>query len=181
MAGCARPSVKDANDRDLARSLADPGTRQGAIAIILASGNSKVRLLLSWSRNPPSEVDETELDVGLAQAFGQLRTKEAIPFLIKNINLKRFVGNDAWTRAPEVIEGWMPAVAALIQIGPESSKALIRAWDRMSPDDRLGAIFVVSRIKGVPEARAFLLSALGEANMQRRRAEEGLGFLDAQQ
>jgi len=82
-------------------------------------------------------------------------------------------------KAPEVIERRLPAVVALIQIGAEASKALISAsWECMATEDRLAAIFVVSRIKDVPEARALLAQALGEANMQRHWADEGLKLLD---
>jgi hypothetical protein len=43
----------------------------------------------------------------------------------------------------------------------------------------LAALFVVSRIAGVPGAKEFVLQALGEANLQRHWAEDGLKSLDA--
>ena len=174
--------AKEASDQELARLLANNRTRQSAVAKILASANGKGPLLLSWTRKPPAHVDEYELCIGLADAFGSLKTKEAIPFLIKNIGVRRtrYVDLNPWLKAPEVIEEAFPAMAALIQIGPDASKALVRASRKpMVSEDRLAAIFAVSRIKDVPEARAFLTSTLGEANQERHWAEEGLKLLDA--
>jgi hypothetical protein len=167
-------------DRRLARLLAHEGTRQGAIAEVSASGSNKVSLLLSWARNPPTGVDGYELSIGLADAFGKLKTREAIPFLIANISRRRvrYVDLSPWLKTDEVIENTFPALAALVQIGPEASRALIRAARApMPPEDRLAAIFVVSRVEGVPEARDFLASALGYANLERDRAARGLKFL----
>ena len=111
-------------------------------------------------------MDEFELYVGLAEAFGKLKTKEAIPFLIKNISLQRGTPSpNIWMKAPRAIELRLPAVFALIQIGPEASKMLIRApREELMDEDRLAAIFVVSRIPGVPEAREFVASAFGDPN-----------------
>jgi hypothetical protein len=79
-----------------------------------------------------------------------------------------------------VIEERLAAAKALIRIGADASRALIHAsWEAMSPEDRLAAIFVVSRIQGVPESREFLLSTLAEANMERYWAENGLKPLEA--
>jgi len=44
---------------------------------------------------------EHDLNVGLAEAFGRLKAKEAIPFLIKNITLKRGALDDT----PNLVEG----------------------------------------------------------------------------
>lgn len=179
--GCVDASAQDASDQELAQRLANDRTRQSAVAKILASGRRRVPLLLSWARKPPADVDQYQLYIGLADAFGQLQTKEAIPFLIKNISLDRTRPADfaPWLKAPQVIEKTFPAVAALIQIGPEASKALIRApWERAEAERRLAAIFAVSRIRD-QAARGFLASALGQANMERYWAEEGLKLLDA--
>jgi hypothetical protein len=142
-----------------------------------------VPLLLSWARTPPSQIDEFDLHdlrVGLAVAFGQLKTKKAVPFLIKNINLQMGLipRPNIWLKAPEAVEAALPAVVALIQIGPVASRELMDIWQQLDPDDRLAAIFVVSRVKGVPGAREFLHTVLSEANIQRFWAEEGLKALD---
>jgi hypothetical protein len=36
-------------------------------------------------------VDKHKLYIGLADAFGEMKTREAIPFLIKNISLQRWL------------------------------------------------------------------------------------------
>lgn len=177
MAGCAVPSSQDRGDQELARQLANASTRQSAVAKILASGSAKIVLLLSWTLKPPAQVDKYELYIGLADALGQLRAREAIPFLIDNIGLRRTREVDLapWLKTDQVIEWTFPAVAALIQIGPDASKALIRASRRpMVAEHRIAVIFAVSRIRDVPEARTFLTQALGMANIERYWAEEGL-------
>jgi len=181
--GCGIMPAQGPGDKELARLLANASTRQSAVTSIVAGGSGKVPLLLSWARNPPTEVNENELYIGLADAFGQLQTKEAIPFLIKNIGLNRWNDVNIWLKTAQVIEERLPAAAALTRIGPEASKALIRAsWDGMRPEDRLAAIFVVSRIastiKDGDEERAFLHSAVGQANVERYWAENGLKLLD---
>lgn len=175
---CVIASAQDASDLELARLLANDSTRQSAVANIVASGGAKVPLLLSWTRTPPAQVDERGLHIGLADLFGQLKTKEAIPFLIKNISLPRSHRVNIWLKTEEAIEAHFPAVAGLVGIGPAASQSVIRAsWEPMLAEDRLAAIFVVARIQD-PEGRGFLLSALAEANMSRSFAERGLKRLD---
>src|SRR5258708_3931873 len=136
-----------AADLDLARLLAGSRTRKSAVTKIVSSGSEKVPLLLSWTRRPPASVNEYELYIGLADAFGHLKTKEAIPFLVMHISLNRFLFTDVWTRTPDEVEDRLAAVGALIQIGPESSMAVIQSYkDFKSVEVRLAAIFVVSRL-----------------------------------
>ena len=168
-----------ARDRVLANSLANDETREAAIASIVASGRPKVPLLLSWARKAPIQ-NECGLFTGLADALGRLKTKEAIPFLIRNISEYRSCGVSLapWLKAPEVIEWNLPAVGALVRIGPDSSKALMTAFPQMTgEEDRRAAIFVISRINGVPEARGFLESAMARASRERYWAEEGIKSL----
>jgi len=170
---------EDIGDADLARMLAHTRSRDGAVASLVASGKGKIPILLSWADKPPVGINDYELDIGLAVAFGRMRVKEAIPFLIKNIGLNTFPFTDVWTRTPTAIEERLPAVLALIQIGPEASRAVIDAYPKYTAGmDRLAAIFVVSRIPGVPDARAFLVGVLGQSNQEHYHAEEGLRFLD---
>jgi hypothetical protein len=174
-------------DQQLARLLADDTTREKAVEMVVAGGAAKVPLLLSWTRNPPPDISEYGLYIGLAETFGRLKAKESIPFLIKNIAIQRWPASaNTWMKTPEVIEERMPAVAALIHIGPEALNALVHApWRPTEPEDRLAGILVVSRIaastkdqKASEEARAFLQAASGEANMQRFWAEFGLKLLE---
>lgn len=172
--------AQDVGGDDLARLLARDSTRQDAVNQIVASGRTSVPLLLSWARKPPTGVEKYDLYLGLAEVFGQLRARDAIPFLIKNITLQNWPpSSNTWMKTPEVIEQRMPAVAALIKIGPDASRAVLHTpLAQLTPEERLAAIFVVSRVKQVPEAREFLISILGQANMERLWAEEGLRVLN---
>jgi hypothetical protein len=110
----------------------------------------------------------------MSDVFGSLRTKEAIPFLIANLTLPRF-SNDVnyWLKSAEAIEYRLPAAGALVRLGPDASSALIREFRKLSCDDRLIAVFVLARTKDV-DSRALLVSVLGQANLERYWAEEGL-------
>lgn len=164
---------------DLAFQLANRETRQSAVTKVVASGANRAPFLLSWTRHPPVGVDRYQLNIGLADAFGALGTKEAIPFLIENISLSRWGEVNIWLKKDSVIEENLPAVAALIKMGPAASSALIRAASKpMLAEDRLPLIFVISRVKD-PEARGFLVTAMGEANIEHYWAEEGLKLLDS--
>jgi hypothetical protein len=164
--------------QDLATRLATPELRDGAVKEIAAAGGRDLPLLLKWSETPPRGVEEWALRVGLADAFGALRAKDAIPFLIKNVGLERyFVRQAFWTKADSVIERTLPAVAALIAIGPAGSAALIAApWANMSPPEHIAAIYAVSKIAD-PAARDFLMS-IDAAGLERSYVEEGLKAIE---
>jgi len=89
-----------------------------------------------------------------------------------------------WLKTPEVIETAFPAIAALIKIGPEAAKDLVTtARGALTMEERRAFTFVISRISrtaDVPKARAFLVSALSEANQVRYWAQEGLKALEGQ-
>jgi hypothetical protein len=182
---CASVRAQGAPGEGLARLLADDLTRQDAIAKIAASPDSSLPLLLAWVRKPPTDVSDFGLRIGLAEAFGQLKRSEGIPFLIENISLQRGLESpNTWMKTAEVIELRIPAIAALIRIGPEACKEVIKSWDTLgSLEDRLAALIVVSRIastnKGCPDARVFLSNVLTEASQLRFRAEKGLALLDS--
>jgi len=174
-----------ATDQDLARRLADQRTRRSTVAEIAASGNRWVPLLVSWTQTPPSGVDRYQLYLGLADTFAEMRTKEAIPFLVKNLSLSRTAPADfaPWLKRPVTIEDTFPMAAALIAIGREAADPLIRASRQaMLPEDRVIAIFVIARMlhrnQDIPAARSYLSSALGQANQERYWAQEGLKLLN---
>jgi hypothetical protein len=153
------------SDLDLARELASPDKRKGAIAELLPDGKGRIPALLSWIQSPPADVDEYELRVGLADAFGQLKQEEAIPFLIRCLKLRRVVVDFfPFLKAEAVIEDTFPVVSALIKIGPEGSKAAMHAYTSRAPlldaEERLCAIVVVSHVRGVREALDFLRSVI---------------------
>jgi hypothetical protein len=169
-------------DLDLARRLADLETRQKAIEDLLPSGRDKIPVLSMWTWAPPPEVDEYELRVGLAEAFGRFKTQDAIPFLIKNLTLRRsrYVDFAPWLKVAESVEGTFPAIVALIRIGPEGSRAAMKAYkEPMDEVGHLAAVFVVSRIPGVREARRFLKGVImdSDSKAERYRAAEGIEYL----
>ncbi|HYK18748.1 MAG TPA: hypothetical protein VEV37_12035, partial [Bryobacteraceae bacterium] len=90
---CLAAQAQDENDR-LVRLLVNDKTQAKTVADIVASGHDKMSLLLSWTKNPPGRLDPFELEtlkVGLADIFGQLKTNEAVPFLVKNIRMQRSI------------------------------------------------------------------------------------------
>lgn len=181
--GCRRVSSPPIRDNDLALLLAAEGTRPGAIAQIVASTATTIPLLLSWTEKPPAglgPLEQYQLNIGMAEVFGQLRTREAVPFLLRNLTLNKFPVTNVWTRASDVILERLPCVAALIRIGPEGARAVMEEYrkGRLDVNGRLAAVFIVSRTPSIPEAREFLFAALGEANMLRVRAEEGIYNLE---
>lgn len=183
-AGLAAPSEPGPGDLDLARRLSNPNgdVMQTAVSEVVKAGAKKVPLLLSWTRKPPDGIDPYQLNIGLADAFGQLKTEAAVPFLVKVIGINRFYPADInpWIKVPLVVENTYPAATALIRIGPAGAQAAIRASDGpMTADERLLAIFVVARVGAVvPRAREFLSVARGEAFQERYWAEEGLKALE---
>jgi hypothetical protein len=164
----------------LARDLSVIDTRPRAIQKVLSSRAESLPMLLIWTEAPPDGVDRLELFIGMAEAFGKLGAIEAIPFLIKHICLQSSPGSvDIWTKDPSTIQSRLPSVAALIKIGPDSSRALIQDWTNIERDDDnlLAAMFVISRIPGVPDAEAVLDGEMGRAKVMLFRAEESLKAL----
>jgi len=176
----AQRQGSDPGHLGLARRLAHDWTRQAAVDEAAASGDAMTPLLLSWAENPPDGIMARFLDVGLADAFGRMKTEAAVPFLVRVIDLDRSIGSFApWIKSAENIEAAYPAAAALIRIGPAGARAVIKAADGpMTREQRRLAIFVVARTKGVPEARLFLTQALAWANSEREWAEIGLKALE---
>ncbi len=183
--------AQDLQNRELARRLANDATQRAAVEQVVALGDKKVPLLLSWAKNPPvdlgggfGELDLYSFRGGLADIFGQLKVKDAIPFLIQNISLHRWPSAGVvWMKAPTVIEDRMPAINALIRIGPDALDALLNEPDGpLSSEDRLARLFVVAKIAFTVEhnerAREYLNSVLGEVNTERFWAQEGIEWLD---
>jgi len=176
-------SAQAPSNRELVKLIEDDSTRDAAVQKIVASGNSKARELLEWTQGAPKDVNTYRLYLGLAEVFGQLRMREAIPFLIRNITLEIWPQSpNIWMKSPSAIRGRMPAVSALIEIGKAASLALINEpLEGMPPDRRLATMFVVGQVAGVPESKEFLNRIISQANTERFWAEEGLKHLETQQ
>jgi hypothetical protein len=166
------------SNQQLAHMLAGGGwDRKNAVALIAGRGQNGIQTLLAWTREPPSGVDQRELTFGLVYAFGELRTKEAIPFLIKNIDMSWDTDGGLWMKTGRVIDERLPAVHALRQIGSAASVPVIDAYSKgMTRRQRPAAIFVVSAI-AAPGAREFLTEAMAEADLEKFEAAEGLRHL----
>jgi hypothetical protein len=162
----------------LAKSLAHEPARKSAVAEIASSAERMLPVLLRWTVQPPAGVSRSDLNIGLADAFAQLRAREAIPFLIRNLAMRRWpfmVEN--WLKTEEAMEERLPAVGALVQIGPEASRELIKRYPLLDPDLRLLALFAISQIAD-SSARSFLLTAQGYANVELRFAQAGLDRIE---
>jgi hypothetical protein len=110
---------------DVARGLASPKARQATIRQIESSKLPNASVLLGWADQPPAGLDNKQLFLGLAELFGKLKTREAIPFLIRNISLSKVDRPNIWIKRPTVIADNFPAAAALIQMGQDASNAVI--------------------------------------------------------
>jgi hypothetical protein len=160
--------------QDLATRLATPQLREAAVKNVADSGGKDLALLLSWSEAPPKGLDRYQLNLGLIEAFGKLRAKESIPFLIRWMNLDSTgMSENIWMKSDSVVESRLPVIDTLIAIGPDASKALIAAWDKMPGVLHIEALFVVSRIAD-PAARDFLLSVHTTDPRDARYVQQGL-------
>jgi hypothetical protein len=124
-------SAQENSETELARLLLNEATQERTVESLVASPDKvRLALLLSWTKDPPRQlniVERAELYIGMTEVFGRLRTTTAIPFLIENISLQLPATPNVWTKTAGSIEERVPAVAALIAIGPDAAKALIHA------------------------------------------------------
>lgn len=131
----------------LADLLSNEKTRGEAVAELSPADPLVLKTLLDLAERPSNEIRHLKLKVGLADAFGKLRAKAAIPFLIQNLGLERGWDMNTSLKSEEVILERRAAVAALVQIGAEAVPALISAHRVMTNrEDRQMAIFALSRI-----------------------------------
>ena len=62
---CGAQESQKTSDQDFARMLANESTRSATVAKLAASGKGRIPLLISWTRNPPAQMDKVKLYVGL--------------------------------------------------------------------------------------------------------------------
>ena len=155
-------SARDVSDESLAGALASEVTRQYAVDQVAASGGKQLPLLLSWAKNPPAGIDADNLDAGLADVFGRLRTKEAIPFLISHITVLRspnttMKGLFISIERADQAERNRPAIAALIRIGRDALPLLYRAYyGRTTFAERCAFLLAIYRIND-PDSLEFFM------------------------
>src|SRR5579859_3490663 len=100
---------QEMSDKGLARLLVDENTRRTTITRVVESRHDLVPLILSWIRTPPPELNDIDryiLRASMAEIFGRLGTKEAIPFLIENISLHSslMLYPSVWTKSAAAVE-----------------------------------------------------------------------------
>src|SRR5262249_50135691 len=130
------PASMDQNDRKIAWELGDPWQRSRTVQRLVAMGHDKVPLLLSLARDVPPHPNklvlyEHFLRLSLDEAFGSLKPREAIPFLIRHIGIEELVPGNTWSKGPARIASDYPAAGALINMGPEASRAVIKAYPHL--------------------------------------------------
>ena len=170
----------DFSDQAVARRLASSTERMAAVREVAGAGGAQLLpRLIAWTTSPPADIDRTELNIGLADAFGEVKAVGAIPFLIRNLAITRYRAFplDPWVRKAPVIEAAYPAVGALVKIGASSSEPLMRAArGRLTPDERLCALFALAQIND-PSAQEFLNGALGKAGLEQYWLNDALRAL----
>ena len=83
------------------------------------AANGDIHVLMSWTEKISENINPAQFSIALVDKFRDLKAKEAIPFLIRNIQMLRCQACDPWRqRNGALIEERSPAVAALIAIGP---------------------------------------------------------------
>ena len=174
-------SGSDGPHNALLRSLADPTKRSATVELVKNIGAEATPVLIRWSRTTPEGVDVHHFKVGLADAFGALRAPEAVPFLVDNLLLSRTINGNHWMKSERVIERRLPAVGALVAIGPRASEYLIARFQSISdPEARARAVFVVARIAdGASEPFLKALAAAGTNGLEKRYAQRGLASVAA--
>lgn len=181
---------------ELAKDLSQPREedRQKAIDAIVASPKAVLPWLLEWSRcsrratreacdsPPPARVWvlRDNFYSAMAQIFGRLGVKEAVPFLVREIDVDtRFVR----PRGSLPVDRGSPAIKALIEIGKEATPELLRRFAGLKAcDDEtcgLQRLAVVIALAGVadPRARPALMEASKRSGPERLVAVDGLRSL----
>lgn len=124
-----------------------------------------------------NEADPFELRealVEISDICAEKKIAAAIPFLIDHILLDRYHTGFVWMKSEETILARMPAMNALVRIGPVATDALMRSYlSQSSSDHRLALVFVISRIGDVA-AKRFLGDVIANANLEAHLAREAL-------
>jgi HEAT repeat protein len=163
--------------KELAGLVEGENTRQQAVSLVAESRREGIALLMELTTESFPGVDDHSLQVGLADVFGELRAEESIPFLQSHLILRRSEGADfaPWTKIDAVVLRSFPCIQALVSIGANASRALIKEYaGRNESENRQAAIFVVARIPNVPEAVGFLKGVSNPTALERDYINRGL-------
>ena len=160
---------------ELAQLLSSAGTFNSAINWIRESEESRVPILLQLTKRKDDVFYKcSPLSFGLVKALGILRVKQAIPYLMENVNCNIIKGDRPWMKTDEIIEQRMPALAAMISIGSDATEGLIELYNHpLYLDDQVIAIFGLSRIHD-PKTLGFLYRVIGTSQRIDIYAMEGI-------
>jgi hypothetical protein len=173
----------------LARSLSSlSGERAEAVKRVIGSPEEALPYLIAWTKKPPEgkEPGNSFLKLSMIEIFGQLRTKEAIPFLVSHISCDLNVMNTVWMGGPERMASSLPAVKALLRIGPDATPELLRAlanlpycpsWTECKRKDRIAIVVTLAFLKD-PRARSALEKETEHSSIEGEVAFEALKWLD---
>ena len=166
-------------ESDLAQLLSNDKTFNNAIDWVRDSEESRIPILLRLTMSIDGERNKCgPLSFGLMRAVGALKLKQAIPYLKENVACNIYKADNPWLKSPEIIEQRMPALAALISIGSDATKALIDLYQHpVHRDDQIIAIFGLSRIHD-PMTHEFLYDVLGGTQLIEFYAKKGIKAID---
>lgn len=171
-------------EEELVRQLDSPESRELFLSRLSPEDKVTERRLLTILESQRGQLEKRfqkrSLLAGMADAFGVLGTKEAIPWLIANITLWRYdspTDLKRWLRRSETIEYDFPAVRALVRIGPEALDALIQSYyyKPLDRETRLAIVFALSRIHN-PRTKQLLKSVQYDINQLQQFVNEGLAL-----
>ncbi len=165
-------------DVELALLLSKDATRKEGVSRAVSTREHSVPVLLQWTKDPPAIVDKHELFIGMADVFGELKVKEAIPFLVQNILMQRWMEANIWMKTDKVLQERLPAAGALVRIGPDATFAILERYSEFGADERAAAIFTIAQIED-PRAREFLMEVTRQAALERYWSEQGLKRMGA--
>jgi hypothetical protein len=142
----------------------------------MKSREQMLPVLLRLAERTPDGINDRELKIGLAMTFGHLKAEETIPFLVRNVTLERWPPRpNIWLKSQSAVYEHLPALAALVAIGPKAARAMMAHCEGPTTlDERLAAILIVTKTDDSPAAKQFLSGLLAEANMQQAWAQKSL-------
>jgi hypothetical protein len=171
-----------------------PGERGRAVTTVVENPRATLPWLMAWTKCSPKggwdsckgEVpivygaDPSCLFFPMVEVFSQLRVKEAVPYLIANVDI-----DPGHNRARTPLSTETPAIQALLRIGGDATPALLEALSKMPycrdcdhALRRLGIIIALAQIVD-PRARPALEEAATHPGWEQMTAKEGLRLLDA--
>lgn len=163
--------------------LCNPDKSKQAVQIIKSTGTKYVPFLLKWTKDPP-KIDGALMGthrVGLADAFGELRVKESIPFLLRYIDMNRELGHpmgmgDAESKYQEDLDN-KPAMTALIKIG--EIDPLIKSYylEKLTWNERDKLFRVICEMAELKSKHA-LLEFKSTIETNKKRIDEALARVD---